>query len=431
MHHPLFRPLVLLLCLALSCSFHGELSLAQDFNFASGKLTEDSLTSLKRAVVDSTGTLTLDASAGEAQAFYGSPVTLYDTISRSVHSFSTFFTFASNATNGNGTVAFVIVPDPTNITSIALARNTFTIEFDTSCATGMYNGSDWFDGRHAYPGSGGGRRGRGGRGRGFRGGLGGFQVVEYANNTQIARGAVGGYGPNWDGQPADGSYFCSQTPPNIDLTNPTFQYQVVVEYNASTDTVWVGSPSCGAAIARTTQFAAQDLSNIITTPVYVGFMVTGGGIFNLSQWNLTSNATTSSVSNLALSSTVDSTSTPTGVSDGGNDGGRHSGNKLGKGYVIAFSVLGAAIGIGAFAALCCLCAYRRRKRVTSARFVAKGVHSGTIPDSKVVFDAVKPAAPPAKIVLAERDTIPLNNRPDSAFHGSTGTASWLHPVAPR
>ncbi|KAI5069882.1 hypothetical protein GOP47_0016183 [Adiantum capillus-veneris] len=423
-------PLSALLLFLSLCSFHGDLAHAQDFNFPTGRnLTTGSLTSLKNGVVDSTGTLILDASTGEAQAFYESPVTLYDTKSGSVHSFSTFFTFSSNATNGNGTVAFVVVPDAATVGGIAGARSTFTIEFNTSCGTGEYNNSDWFYGGHAYPGSGRGLGGRGGRGRGR---LGGFQVVEYANNTLILANESGGYGPNWNHQPADGDYFCSQQSP-LDLTNPIFQYQVVFEYNASTDTVWVGSPSCGVAIARTTQFNAKDLSGVITKPMYVGFIVTGGGVFNLSQWNFTSNATTSTVSSLALSSTVDSTSTPTGVSDGGNDGKGQSGKKLGKGYVIAFSVLGAAIGIGAVVAVCCLCAYRRRRRVTSARFVAKGVHKGTIPESKVVFDAVKPPMAPAKVVLAERDTVPLNTRPDSTgFHGtSTGAASWLQPVAPR
>lgn len=407
-----FSPFLFLSLLFLS-SFHGELVKGQQiFNFSTGKIDSNSLF-LQNGVVDSSGTLILDSTTGNAQAFYSSPISL-------ISSFTSFFTFVSNVTNGNGTIAFVFTPEATDAAvNLTEARKTLTIEFNTNCSTGVFDES--FYGGHAFPGR--------GRGNGRRGGLGGFQVTEYANGTNIQPQNVSGYGPNWSGTPADGGYFCSQQNTQ-DLTYPTFQYQVVVEYNASTDTIWVGSPSCGVAIARTSQFPVLHLSSIITKPVYVGFLVSGGGVFNISQWNFTNNVNTSSVSSLALSSVVSSTPTD-GSSDGSNsDGGRgHSDGKLKKGYVIAFSILGAAIGVAAVLLVCCLCA--RRRRVTSAKFVAKGMHAGTIPESAVVFDAKKPHAAPAKVVLVDRDTTPLNTHPNSTFHASTGAASWLQPVAPR
>eukprot|EP00250_Pteridium_aquilinum_P026611 c33300_g1_i1 orf=133-1344(+) len=395
----------LLLSLALLSSFHGKLATGQQtFIYPSGGMQWADITPNNATVVN--GILSLDASTEDSEAFHSKA------ISSPLNSFSSVFTFSSNLAGGNGTIAFVLTPDISATVSLEAARKTFTVEFNTSCSD---NGNDFY----------GGNWGRGGGGFGGFGG-GGFQILEYANGASVGSQNVSTY-PNQQ-YPAGGPFFCAQqgTDPFDDPTNPPqFQYQVVLYYNATTDILWVGSPNCGG-VARIIQFAPQELSSIITKSVYAGFIASEGGVYNISQWNFTSNAATnSSISNLIALST--GTSSTTTGSDSGSRGGRSHGG-LSKGYVIGFSILGAAIGIATAFLVCCLCA-RCRKRETSIKVVgAKSVHAGIIPESKVVFDARKPNAPP---VMRERDTIPLNPNPNSAFHASTGGATWLHPVAPR
>lgn len=399
-----FSATILILCLVVK---------GQDFSFPSGKLESSHLNYTSNVEVSS-GVLTLDGSTSDAQALYSSPISLNDPTTKSVLSFATFFSFSSNSTSGNGTIAFVVVPE-LGTQGLASARKTLSIEFNTSCSGGPGDNTSYPD--HQWRGMGGHNRG-GGYGGGQ---MGGFQVLEYAGDTSIGQYQLWGYGPNWNGQPADGPYFCSQEPDGTDY--PTYQYQVVLEYNATTQEVSVGSPSCGAAIARVISFNAQNLSAIITQPVYVGFIVANGAVYNVSQWNFTGNANASTLTSLALSAGA-SASTDSGSGSG------NSPKKLSKGYVAAFSVLGAGIGVAAVFAVCCLC---RKRRPAVRQFVAKPVHSKhTIPDDAIIFEPTKPHAP-VKIVepVADRDTAPLNTNANSAFQDNTGTASWLQPVVPR
>ncbi|KAH7307835.1 hypothetical protein KP509_22G079700 [Ceratopteris richardii] len=405
---------IALFCIVLS-GFHGgicAIANAQSFSFQSEKLSSSDLKPLTNGKVDSaTGALVLDATSGYAQAFYRTPVNVYNTAARSVQSFSAFFTLSSNATSGNGTVAFVMVANPGATPNLTDARKTFTVEFDATCSQGSYGGGGPMLGR-----------GWGGHWRGGFGGFGGFGVAEYVNNTGVSANVTGGYGWGWDNQQEEGPYFCSQQMPE-DIDNPTFQYQVALEYNSSTQAVSVGSPSCGGGFVRTTVFDVRDLSDVITGPVYIGFIVTGGGVFNFSQWNFTGNTNSSSVLSLAYlipSNDVNGDGT-------GNFGGRyhHGGGGLAKGYIILIAVGGSAVAIAAaVACVCCLCVVRRRRSLKpTTKSVAKNVRSsGSIPESAVVFDAVKTHT-------VHRDTAPLNPHPNSV--SSTQTASWLQPIAPR
>ncbi|KAH7277041.1 hypothetical protein KP509_39G031500 [Ceratopteris richardii] len=410
---------LLLLCIALCCTFRSDfIAKAQDINLQSGKLNESDLTSLQGAKVDpSTGTLILNASTNQlAMAFYKSAMPVYDTTTKSVQSFSTVFTFSSGSTDGNGTIAFVAVRDPKTTKSLEDARKTFTVEFNASCSAGVYDGDNYEHYGRNFPGH-----------DRFHGGLGGFGVVQYTNNISIARNAPSGYGIGWNQNPPDGSYFCSQQPPLDPSSSPIFQYVVAMEYNATSKTVFVGSPSCGSGFARTVQFNSQDLSTVINGSVYVGFILAGNATFNLTQWNFTSNAKNSTVFNLALSTTTAPVPGGGSTADGGGDSSGSQYPSKGKEhtqrYIIAASVVGAVAAVALALCVCCLCVGKKNRAATPVMFAAKGVHtSGTIPNRAVVFDAVKPHAP-------VKDTTPLNSYPNSVT--STQTTSWLQPVAPR
>ncbi|KAH7307836.1 hypothetical protein KP509_22G079800 [Ceratopteris richardii] len=301
-----------------------------------------------------------------------------------------------------------MVAKPGATPSLTDARKTFTVEFNATCSPGSFS--------RGGPMS---RRGlRGYGGDGYFGGFGGFGVVEYVNDSSVSAQNTSGYGRGWNDTAADGPYFCSQEIPT-DIPNATFQYQVVLEYNASTQAVSVGTPSCGTGFIRTTVFDLRNLSDVITGPVYAGFIVTGGGVFSLSQWNFTGNTNTSSVFNLAY------LIAPGDVSgNGGGDSGEHQHHHdrgLAKRYIILTAVGGACVAIAAVACLCCcLCMVKKRRSTTCTKSVAKNAHSSG--SSAVVFDAVKTHA-------VHRDTAPLNPQPNSVT--STQTGSWLQPVAPR
>ncbi|KAH7441986.1 hypothetical protein KP509_03G065300 [Ceratopteris richardii] len=289
---------LLLLCIALCCTFRiNFIAKAQDIDLHSGTLSESYLTSMQWGKVDSrTDTLILNASTNQlAMAFYKSAMHFYDTVTQSVRSFSTVFTFTSGSTYANGTIAFVAVRDPMTTRSIDDARKTFTVEFKASCSRDIHGGHKNLTVHD----------GRGLRGR-LKRRLCGFDTVQYTNGASIDSNVPSGYGAGWE-TPPEGSYFCSQQL-SVDASTPMIiKYVVPMEYSAKSKTVFVGGPSCGSGFVRTLQFDPQDLSTVIESPVYVGFIVSGNATFNLTQWNFTSNAKNSTVFNLALPSSIAST----------------------------------------------------------------------------------------------------------------------------
>ena len=400
----------------------------------------------------SNGYFILNATSSYAEALYKSPVAIYDATNRALHSFATAFTFLSNSTNG--TLAFVIVPQAAgNLTD---AENGISIEFSTVCG-----GADPSPDNHTFSSWGNRFNGYGGRGGGWSyngygpGGPGRFGVVGYVNGSALPAPQV-----TWDFNGTDWSHdnnnnasvenrtSCSIPNPN---SYPNYLYQVVVEYNATSGQLLVGSPTCGGGprVLNFSVAAAAAAGEIFSADPHIGF-VAGAGVYNISGWSFNTNLSTDVFTSLALGVSITGSGGGGGggdfvngggdgpySKDGGHRGGLSTGAKIG--IAVAAAVLGAGILLCLFLCLC------RRSRRNRPEMMMKGVpvtaHSSTtattttttsasrtrglIPDHVVMFDAQKPHKFAAEPPPGERETAPLTTN-------TSVTTSWLPPVvAPR
>lgn len=363
------------------------------FSFPTGRFDPSSLILNPQANVSSSGDLVLDGSSSFSESLYGRPFSLAGL------SFNTYFSISANSTSANGSFAFVIVASSTPDDSYETQSNAFAVVFNNTCL-----GNNGYDG--SYMG-----RGNRGRGRGFFGPsmmtpsvYAGGQLLNQPN--YLSTPYPWQNGPGWNGpNPLAWPASCSPQPDD----DQQFEYEVAVQYNASAKEVTLALGS-GCFVAGQVVFS-QDLSTILANSAYVGFVASDGAVYTLTQWNFTTNATSSILSSIAASITTSS-----------NSGTPSSGSsKVKKGYVVGFSVLGGGIGVATLVGACFL--YRKRKAMTKTRVHgAEGAKFDSTPSTKAMMNTKLKAA-------NEYDTSPLY--PIQTRTSSAENASWLKPVAPR
>lgn len=347
------------------------------------------------------GILELDGSNSSGGAFYNESME-FD------QSFASFFTVC--ASDWNGTLAFVLVPS-SNETELSKARETVSIEFNTSaCSDAATSGA--------------------------AGGWEGIQVSAYANKSSLS---IDDEKSPLD--PSQGSHLFSCPWPNY----PQCEI-LLVAYDAMNNTVFVAihpPPYPYNYMNFTLNLSSIDSAK----PLYVGFIVSSGAYYNLSQWNFTAFDSSTGYLDTILpqpppqihggnnpANTPDQTNYPSAAA-GGSASGSY---KLSAGYVVTFSVLGAAIGVALVACVWLLCR-RLPARRSSSPAAARQLRSNNPPHNAAFFDAAKfqPRPPPPSAqnhndtpnLGSDRDTTPLN--PASSFQVSITPSSWLKPVTAR
>lgn len=398
-------------------------ALAQSFSFPSNGLSSNSLITTKNAIISSPGILTLDARTSYSEAFYSTKLSsLVDPSSHAALSFNSFFSWSTNYTYGNGTLAFFIGSDSNAVyqalQSPGTASNTFAVEFNNSCLVNDNGSPQDYGGDQFWGGRGYGEHGP----DSFFGGVPGMQVIGFVNGTTSQFQWQGVAQQEWPGPQQWPTASCSAPGP-ADPSTWLYQYQVAVEYNVSANRITVAMASCGPLNFMPPVSITQNLTGVLTSTMSVGFIAMKGGIFNISQWNFTSNATSPYLESLSLLA-ASSSNTP-GV-DGAPSSGGNSKNT--KSYIVGFSVLGGGIGMAMVVAGAC---FIMRKPRTKRSKVVYAVSSD-------IEGPIKPVIPITNVKAnpnhgQERDTTPLNfpRAADSAGFQVSGTASWLKPATAR
>lgn len=378
------------------------------FSFAHDGFNPSSLNLINNHTTVSAGILTLDGGGSSfAGALYKEPISLLDPASGSSNvSFSSSFTFSSNAVNGS--IAFVISPD-SNLTD--------------------YNKAILFN-----------------SGKGSKT-LSSSKGLELAFNLWYTNELVPVLDPyNWYWQATDLEYLflsvelvdgssrlfaqtvdapvwnqSSQQPAACSSPaesgggaheNPLFEYQVSVQYDASASLFSAVFALCPYNNdSQLVYTASLNLSDFLTNSMFVGFIATNNGSYNVSQWNFTTDPTSASV--------VDSRSGST--------------SKIRKGYVLGFSLMGLGIAaliilvVGAFWFWRKMKRARRLNAVTPAD-VCTASFATADPAIAMPTNIELNTVPDPKHMEQHNSTVP---RAASASFQVSATASWLKPPTPR
>lgn len=370
------------------------------FSFAHDGFTASSLRLINNHATVSSGILTLDGRSSFAGALYKEPISFLDPASgNSTASFSSSFTFSSD---GNGSLAFVISPD-LNLTDYNEA-----ILFNSGTALSSSKGLEvafnlWYtneipvldeqDPYYSY-----------------------WQAtdLEYLLLlVELVDGSSRLFSQIVDTPASNQSYqqpaACSPAQSGSAHENPLYQYQVSVQYNASACLFSAVFGLCPYNDLLVYYAASLNLSDSLTNSMFVGFIATNKGSYNVSQWNFTTNPTSAA--------SVDSRSS--------------SSSKIREGYVLGFSLMGLGIAALIILAVGAFWFWRKMKKARRLNVVTPYVCAS--------FATADPA-------IAMATNIELNTVPDPPTHVEqhntvpgaasspfqvSATASWLKPPTPR
>lgn len=305
-------------------------------------------------------------------------------------SFASFFTFSPNFNpSENTTLAFVLVPSSLTTVDLTTARKTWSVEFTT------------------LPTAGGGPAQ-------------GFQVSGFADGSQVS-------GETYRRPtPADARTILCRRPHDA-------PYEVLVEYNATAKTVFVASPSCDDCPSYIN--FTVDLSSVVEEkfPLQVGFIASDGACYNVSNANFSviTAPTSYLASILPATPEAPAPAAPTATSSSSDSPGRST-QKIGKGYVVAFSVLGSGIAVAAAFGVFLLC---RRLAAAKRSIPAAPLRRVQDEGTAVVVDATKLSRPPPPPPPQNHNNMPKavserHTATPPAFEVS-GTTSWFQPVTAR